>query len=275
MSGPENSGGHSVRLGDQTWRELEGWRDAVGVMPTGAIEQHGPHLPLAVDALLVERIAEAAAQALEPGATFVCPTLPYGYSVAHLDFCGTFSLAPETYLHVSVELGESLFSHGFRRLLFLNGHGGNVDLLKTAARTLRERGDDRVVAVASYWQIAADSIAKWRRSGPGGVSHACEMETSLMLHLFPAHVRREQIEDHIPAWTSDAILDDLQGGGRVFPGLRVADFSPTGTVGTPSLASAERGQDLFEQIVTDVHAFLADFRTWEVATMVDTPSSDA
>ena len=257
------------RLEELTWKEAEERQDSLVVLPTGSVEQHGLHLPLVVDTFLVTRVAEEAIRLADgSGEVLLCPTLPYGFSEAHVDFCGTISIGPETYVALITELVGSLADNGFRRFLLLNGHGGNLDLLKTAVRKIRRREDGTLVTVSSYWQIASASIQEWRKSGPGGVCHACEMETSLMLFLAPELVRTDAISDFIPQWVSDSIVDDLQHGGRTLPGVRVKDVSATGTLGSPSLASTERGEDLFGRITRDVSSFLQDMSRWSLEGIV-------
>lgn len=248
--------------------ELGGRRDAVAVLPFGAIEQHGPHLPVMVDQFLVTEVAAAAA-ARSGADVLVCPTMPYGVSGVHLDFPGTISIRAESYLALLRDITDSLAGNGFRRVMLLNGHGGNLDLLKVAARGVRERHDECMVGVASYWQIAAGSIAAWRTSEPGGLCHAGEMETSLMLHLAPETVRQDRVEDHVPRWGTTYVVDDLLAGGSVLPGVKVPDVSSSGTLGQPSLGTADRGAELFDRIVGDVAAFLDDFSTWSLATLVE------
>lgn len=162
---------------------------AVAVLPIGATEQHGPHLPIKVDAFLVERVAVAATDHMPAGTlAVVCPTLPFGASHHHLIYPGTMSLASGTLGRVLADLTDSLVAGGFRRIYLLNGHGGNEEVVRLAARELALR-HDVIAAAASYWTIA------WQAMIPAGAleigrvpGHAGGFETSLMLATDPSSV---------------------------------------------------------------------------------------
>jgi creatinine amidohydrolase len=156
--------------------------DALVVLPVGATEQHGPHLPVGTDHFAVERIARQAAMAASDRiTTVVAPTLPFGSSEHHLQFGGTLSFSTETYYRVLVDLVESLVTDGFRQIFILNGHGGNSELIQLAARDVALR---RVVSVgaAPYWTIAWDAlVAAGIHQGGRLPGHAGRFETSLIL----------------------------------------------------------------------------------------------
>lgn len=251
-------------LSELTWQEAEqvARQGAVVVIPTGAHEQHGPHLPLATDALLVTAVARRAAE-LAQTQVFCAPTLWLGFSPHHLDFPGTISLSTGTYLSVAAEICRSLWQHGFHRLVLLNGHGGNTAPLRTMLFDLRAREGIHAV-VASYWELAIPFITSWRRSEIGGINHACEMETSLMLYLREDLVRQERVLRHVPAPRSAYLGRDLVAGGRAVAGSRVRDISASGVVGDPTVATADHGRELLEAIVTEVARFFEEVATWEV-----------
>lgn len=162
------------------------------VLPTAAVEQHGPHLPIQVDLLACETIAQrAAALAAATIPITVAPALPYGYSAHHRPFPGVLSLRMETFLQALADLGESLALAGFRRIFFLNGHGGNEELIRLAVRKLVYE-HDVLAGAASYWTIAreawlADPLVGQCDRLPG---HAGTLETSLILALRPDLVDR-------------------------------------------------------------------------------------
>lgn len=160
--------------------------NTLAVLPLGATEQHGPHLPSGTDSFAIESIArEAALMASGEIPVIVTPTLPFGSSDHHFVFGGTLSLSTETYYRVLRELVESLVTDGFTRIFLLNGHGGNHELAQLAARDVVLKHPVRVAA-GSYWTIAWDALvqanAHERRRLPG---HAGDFETSLMLSLRP------------------------------------------------------------------------------------------
>jgi creatinine amidohydrolase len=158
---------------------------AVALLPTGATEQHGPHLPVGTDTLAVECIArEAAQRAGEHITVIVTPTLPFGSSHHHLPFGGTMSLSTETYYRIVRELAESLIISGFRRIFILNGHGGNHELIQLVARDLALAHPVHLAA-ASYWTIAWEALVRMETHGGRFPGHAGAFETSLVLALRP------------------------------------------------------------------------------------------
>jgi len=162
------------------------------VFPLGATEQHGPHLPVGTDSMLVEAVAERAVQALRDSIPAVlAPTLPVGSSAHHIPFGGTLSMTSLSFYGVLMDLGRSAASAGFRRMFFLNGHGGNHEIAQVAARDL---GLELPIAVGSgsWWAMAYDALAEAGnptiRTIPG---HAGAFETAAMMAM-AGHLVREQ-----------------------------------------------------------------------------------
>jgi creatinine amidohydrolase len=163
------------------------------VLPLGATEQHGPHLPAGTDFFTVEHLARAAAErASSEIAITVAPALPFGSSDHHLIFGATLSLRTETYYRVLTDLVRSLVTDGFRRIFLLNGHGGNHELAELAARDVSLELPARIAA-ASYWTIAWDAlVAVQAHLGCRLPGHAGAFETSMMLSLRPELVASER-----------------------------------------------------------------------------------
>ena len=262
---------NKVRLGDFTWQEVEALlaTDPVVVIPVGAFEQHGHHLPLRVDAHLVGHVCEAAvARAAERHPTVITPTVWTGFSPHHLDFPGTISLDEHVFSAVVGQIAQSLAGHGFRRIAILNGHGGNANLLKNLIQTLRyDHGI--TAATANYWDFALDELAAWRKSESGGIMHACEMETSLMLATEPDLVRMDKAVD-VQLHRSSYLGADLLAGGPVSVAASFRELSSSGVIGAPTLATADRGQALLDAMVTAVAQFIEAFGTWPHATNSET-----
>jgi len=164
--------------------------EAVIVVPVGATEQHGPHLPVGTDTLAVEAFARSAASAVAGRLPIVVtPTLPFGCSPHHLPFGGTMSLSTETYFRVVFELVESLIVGGWRRILIVNGHGGNHELIQLAARDLALKHPASIAAL-SYWMVAWDALIDLEAHLGGRLpGHAGAFESSLVLALRPDLVR--------------------------------------------------------------------------------------
>jgi creatinine amidohydrolase len=201
----------------------------------------------------------AAARAAERGPVLVTPTVCFGASEHHMAFAGTLTLEPETFADTVAEICASLAEHGLRRQLIVNGHGGNTALLAAAVQQLGF--DEPVLAVAvDYYTFARDAAAEVRESPPGGMSHACEFETSLMLHLRPESVRRERIVTEIvrPRYAGEG--RDLFGRGDVRAHWKTHDMSRSGVMGAPDLATEKKGRRLFEACVDGLAALIEEIR---------------
>jgi creatinine amidohydrolase len=201
-----------------TWPEIAaGARHRrVVVIPVGAIEQHGPRLPIDPDNLAVETVCEQAARRA-PHLLVLAPSVHYGYNEHNMDFPGTVTVEPLTFAVDCRDVADSFGRMGFQRVLFVNGHGSNAHLLKLAARqaTLRERA---WVVSLSWRDLAREAFGKVRQSVfPGGVSHACELETSLYLHVSPERVRKTLIGRGVRTQggsSSRTSWADLRSGSR-------------------------------------------------------------
>jgi creatinine amidohydrolase len=240
-------------------------RDPVVMLPVGSVEQHGRHVPVGCDANSAEAVALRAGEGMEAQAqpVLVLPTMWYGYSPHHMSFPGTITLKSETFLQAVQDIVDSVLTHGVRRVVILNGHGGNVSSLDVAASRLGHawHGRARIVAV-TYFQLAEPRVGEFRQSAPGGMGHACEFETSLQLALHPQLVRLQDAVTHYPKPPSSRQSTDLFGASLVRSYHDFKDLSPTGTLGDPSLASAAKGQTILRICVEELQAFLREFAGW-------------
>lgn len=223
------------------------------LLPVGATEQHGPHLPAGTDFLTVEYIArEAAKRIAEKIPIVVAPTLPFGSSPHHLPFGATLSLGTETYYRVLCDLLESLVTDGFRQMFILNGHGGNHELIQLAARDIALKHPGRVGA-GSYWVIAREAIervnADTLASLPG---HAGIYETSQILALYPDLVREPRPAregDKFPYSVTPPYRLEAHGFWESFDGF----------TDSPARASAEQGKKYLDAVVGSVAKALVEF----------------
>lgn len=188
-------------------REAAG--SALVLLPTGATEQHGPHLPVGTDSMVVEAVAREAAARVRPAIlALVAPTLAFGSSPHHLQFGGTMSVSTETYYRLICDLLESLAEGGFRRIFIVNGHGGNSELVQLAARDVALRREI-AVAAGSYWTIAWEHLTA---EGAGKVGHlpghAGAFETSLVAALRPELVREPRPERELDPHSSPPMPAD-------------------------------------------------------------------
>jgi creatinine amidohydrolase len=228
---------------------------ALVVLPTGATEQHGPHLPIGTDSMAVETIARSAADRLRPDIpVFVAPTLCYGSSPHHLPFGGTMSISTETYYRLIGDLLDSLAVSGFKRVFIVNGHGGNSELIQLAARDMALRRDIAVGA-GSYWTIAWEQL---RAAGAGDAGHlpghAGAFETALIAALRPELVHeplpvRESREVPPPPMPADPYRTEIHGFWQ-----RIDGYSDS-----PARATAADGHRFIEAAITGVAAALTAF----------------
>lgn len=215
------------------------------VIPVAAVEQHGHHLPLFTDSLLLGEVVRRAEAAL-PNEVLFTPLQWLGNSDHHIDYPGTLSAPPRVYLDLLRGLAENFLSHGFHRLVFLNGHGGNTTPLKQALFELRQqhrRHDGLVLLSAAYWDFAAP--AGFHQDFMG---HACEWETSMILHLAP----------HLVTGDLGALgtVDHGYGYGPAYRAWITRERTPTGHIGSPQFATAEKGGRLFDAFTAGVVEWL-------------------
>lgn len=249
------------RLGELTREELQRrLPDATVVLPVGSTEQHGPHLPIITDSLMAETIALRAAELASASAdVLVASLLPFGCSHHHLAVGGALTVTQRTYIAFLVDLAESLARMGCRRLVLLNGHGGNEDPLRVVANELVfERRLPMAVAAASYWTLGRAAIEGGIGLPGPAPGHAGNFETSCVLALRPDLVR---LDDRFPP---DTTARPLAGGGQVngvpvrFPGIWEAS---AGVTDAAREASAEAGARAIDGIVRAAADFLVQFHS--------------
>jgi len=216
-------------------------RDAVVLIPTGSLEQHGSALPLFTDSLIVTAVAEAV-EANLAAQVLLTPTLWLGASAHHLAFSGTLSADFRPYEEAIQSVVESLIPHGFRRFYVLNGHGGNREPNGIAMRTLKARHVDATFAHSSYYDFAKSMVAEVLEGPLKELRHACEAEASLIMHLHPKLVRRDKLRD-----------DGLVAEPRVVgPVHHFDEITEQGSYGYATLATAEKGKKIFDAAVLGV-----------------------
>jgi len=226
----------------------------VVVMPIGAIEQHGRHLPVDVDIHLASEVCEAVAARSDD--VLLAPPVPWGFSASHEAFAGTLSLTGDTYLALLRDLCASVLRSGFRTLLLVNGHNGNMWIAGQVAAEIAPR-TDAFVGVVTYFDLTLDVFEAGRRSALGGEGHAGELETSLELHLRPALVGEER--DARPVRRSTEFgFADLGRRGNVVAGFNLERDYAEGVMGDPRPATAELGERLFAAATERLLALIAE-----------------
>lgn len=232
-----------MKLAEATWQDVQAFdREAVVLLPTGSLEQHGPHLPLFTDSILVTAVAEAVEAAL-PSQILMTPTFWLGASSHHLAFPGSLSATSEGYQAALTAAIGNLADHGFGKFYILNGHGGNTDLNSLVLREVKMQRPNLVLGHHGYFSFIPPAKMLQVLKGPWKhIKHACEAEASLMLHLRPDLVRAEKLRDD---------------GFEVEPSVRgllwhFNEIAEEGSLGYATLADAETGRQLFESAVEEI-----------------------
>jgi len=226
------------------------------VIPIAAIEQHGPHMPTGTDTILCRAVAEAVEKRL-PRQVLLVPTLWLGASAHHLRLGSTLDAGLKNYIDTLCDIARSLLDDGYQRLLFLNGHGGNIDPMRVAVRALQPSYPESLLAAGTYWCVADGLNQEILDGDHKFVGHACEFETSMMLHLRPELVAEERRD------AGELVPDQLDG---VFISRDMRQRTREGCTGRPDLASAEKGERLFEGIVDRLDCLVNELLTQPLGT---------
>jgi creatinine amidohydrolase len=228
---------------------------AIVVLPVASIEQHGPHLPVGVDSILCEHVCQGAAEAIAATtAVVVAPTLWCGMAEHHMRFGGTFTFDIPTYRAVLHCLLQSIARHGFKRVLIVNGHGGNIAALGAFLPDL-VRETMLEVRVTTYFEQARAALAAVLEDQES-VHHACEAETSMMLVAAPESVRSE----NLPAAYGPPHATAGPPGVTRYRAFR--DISPSGVIGDARRANAQKGERLVAACREGIAAVLRNPQTW-------------
>jgi creatinine amidohydrolase len=249
-----------------TWPEINDAIDMqkVCIVPCGAVEQHGPHLPLDVDLVCPGGIAKGAGMTM-PDKILVLPIVAYGYTGHVMDFPGTINNDFEHFMHHVLDITKSLAYHGFKKIILLNGHGSNWPNLDLVARRTNLETDAECTPIC-WWQLLSVDPAfmkGWRESKfPGGCAHACELETSLYLYLDGDNVRKDLIKNGDISFNNDNSpfnWVDLLGAGPATTISWTSSYSDTGVLGQPELATAEKGKRAYEEAVKQLCRYVTYF----------------
>lgn len=251
-------------LADLPWPDVAALsKDTPVVFPIAALEQHGHHLPLFTDSLLLGEIVRRAKERVADRVLFA-PLMWLGNSDHHLDFDGTLSATPRTYLDMLNGLAENFVRHGFKRLVFVNGHGGNDVPGRQSVFELRQRYRDRndlLLLLATYWNLGGSDFAE-RASDKidqyalyqTQMGHACEWETSMMLRLAP-----QLVGDYKAA----KVIEQRMPFSPAFRGWITRERTSPGHIGSPHLASPEKGERLFALFTAGLVSFLEQVIHWD------------
>lgn len=234
-----------MKFHEMTWPELRkvDRNQTLVLAPIAACEQHSRHLPTYTDSILCGAVADGVESRLRER-VLQLPLLWLGASDHHLPFGATLTASLDTHITMLCEILTPLLDDGYPRVMILNGHGGNIDPLHVALRRLQPRYKKTLLTGASYWELAEPEIAALLDGPRKSVGHACEVETSMVLHLRPELVRTSEIKDDV-----EAVPEALRG---LYIAKDMGQRTDHGAVGYPERASADKGHKLLYAIVTRV-----------------------
>lgn len=228
------------------------------LVPVAATEQHGEHLPLGTDSIVIEAILDRLDVSFGD-CLLIAPTLTVGCSAHHMAFPGTLTLSHETFRLWVADVVESIVAHGFNRIVLLNSHGGNSAICSVLGEQLGQRHARAEILTASWWTVAASRLKKLQDGPLGSVGHACEFETSIIQSVAPQTVDMSSaVDDGIQHRPASMHFDMLHGPAascyRPFDKL-----SGSGVFGSPSLASAEKGERVLAETAEALHELISEF----------------
>ncbi|MGE5654873.1 MAG: creatininase family protein [Bacillota bacterium] len=256
-----------IHLERLKWPDVEAYlkqNDTV-ILPVGATEQHGLHLPLGTDSLVAIELADQLGAKTN---TLVAPPIWYGWSPHHLAYPGTISLRPETLTELIVDCSRSLIHHGFKKILIINGHRmANLPPIQIAATRVRNQ-TGALMVIADPFYVGELAGRQIRTSEPGGVGHADELETSHMLHLLPELCDMSKAVKNMPAAKKYHVADPYVECDRVTAPSNIASYrartAPSGVSGDPTVSSAEKGRLYNELVLDNLYEVIEDMRATQV-----------
>jgi len=247
-----------MELFAMTWPKVAALsKDTPVVLPIAALEQHGRHMPVFTDSMLLGEVVRRVKEAPISQRVLFAPLQWLGNSHHHIDFPGTISASPRVYMDMLIDLAENMMFHGFRRIVFLNGHGGNIVPAQQALFELRQKfrsRSDLLLLSTTYWTLGGRPNEVDPSIQQTQMGHACEYETSMMLKIAP-----ELVIDHTK-------VPEVPFGVGFAPAHRAwitKDRTEPGHIGNPKLATAEKGETIFRVFSADVVKFLERVVAWD------------
>ncbi|HEX4169000.1 MAG TPA: creatininase family protein [Bryobacteraceae bacterium] len=252
-----------MRLEYARWPDLAQLKERIFVIPLGSLEQHGPHLPVFTDSLIVSQVANRVEE-LKSADIALLPVQWLGHSPHHRRF-GCVSLDFQPYVEMIRGICRSLIVLGARKILLLNGHGGNDIPCKAAQRELKSEFEEMrelYIVYATYWNLAAEEFTAIRSSPEGGMGHACEMETSVLLARHPDLVDMSKAESDGPGPEMGYRTIDMLKQPPFSLINEFDELSTSGVLGMPKLATAEKGARFLESAAQAVVRLLDEIAGW-------------
>ena len=253
--------GSQIMIWDQLTSEQLGSvdRKTPVVLPIAATEQHGAHLPLATDRMIGEHFTEQLHQHV-PDHVLILPAVAVGCSDHHMDFSGTLTLNHQAFSYQVEQIIQSVIHHGFTNIIILNSHGGNQGIGQVIVERIGYKYPECEIIMTSWWQIAREALLEITETGFGGVGHAGEFETSLMMLIAPGLVRNEKIgkgaNEPYFKWADG----DLLNGSAASYYRTMKQLTPNGVFGDPRAASADKGKRITAAVIASLMKMLQDLR---------------
>lgn len=244
-----------IKYEELTWEEIRDIdKDRIVILPIATIEDHGPHLPVNTDGIITKALCEKVAEAM-PKDVVILPIITYGYSPHHEDFPGSLNIRYDVLIRYIIDIGKGLAKHGFKRLLLVNGHCSNVAIVELAQRKINYETNGKIICASTFYlngQKGMKEIKNIRKSEyPGGMGHACELETSLMLVIRPDLVKMEKAKKDIQYPNDGDLFMDWSDGSLGFTPYW-STISKTGTAGNPEVATKKTGEHLLKTAVEEL-----------------------
>jgi creatinine amidohydrolase len=247
------------------WQEM--WRsefedvvdkNPILIVPTGSIEQHGPHCPSDVDISAPFHIAMKTAESIEDFPVIVLPPVWFGLAHYNMGFAGTISVSADTYRNLLKDICRSVYSNGFRKIILLNGHGGNHALNKVITQEISI--ENIFLLAISWWELVRDEMIALSSADGGDVGHGGEWETSVQLHLRSQLILKDKLvaDTDLSNPFSAEVKKFLPGWGA-FAERRRDTKNHTGVMGNPLSASAEKGKKIFESATQNLEKIVREY----------------
>ncbi|GAB4229075.1 MAG: creatininase family protein [Stanieria sp.] len=247
-----------------TWTEIAQMPDqenVVIIQPIGAVEQHGPHLPIIVDAAISMGVLGKALHQLDANIpAYALPCLYYGKSNEHWDFPGTITLSAATLLAVIWEMAESIYRSGFRKLVLMNSHGGQPQIMEIAARDIHQKYPDFAVFPLFTWRVPHQAAELLTQQELEYGIHAGDAETSIMLSLLPEQVKMERAVQEYPAGLPQPSLLSMEG--KLPFAWLTKELTKSGVMGDATVASQTKGERILAsvaegwvRVIQDIYTF--------------------
>ncbi len=253
----------SIYFSEQRWPELKKAieKDSLIVLPVGQVEEHGPHLPLETDyRISVEACKRAVEKTSRDIPVLLMPGIWSGYSIKEVArWPGVIRVQPETLIALIFDICSSLVEMGFRKIVTVNSHGQHTGILEIVTRKIGDKYGVHMAAIETY-TLGSDTVARIRKSKPGGCGHAGEVETSLMLYLTDlVDMTKVSSIDHCRYESKFKPLEGSSTKGKAYWSTWATEKSRTGVLGDPTMAEEEAGRKIMEAIVNELTDFLIEY----------------